>query len=78
MERFFLNLKMEQIWQKDYAIYLPLEATNDISDCIVGFYSSVRLHLKLGKLSPNAFKLELTSKKTSKYPKYLTTTSVDP
>ena len=64
MERFFLNLKMERVWQKDYANHL--EATNDIADYIVGFYNSLRLHSKLGNLSPNAFERELTSKKPSK------------
>ena len=64
MERFFLNLKMERVWQKDYANHL--EATNDIADYIVGFYNSTRLHSKLGNLSPNAFERESTSKKTIK------------
>jgi MFS family permease len=53
MERFFLNLKMERVWQKDYAN--PAEATNDIADYIVGFHNSERLHSKLGNLPPNAF-----------------------
>ena len=61
MERFFLNLKMERVWQKDYANHL--EATNDIADYIVGFYNSTRLHSKLGNLSPNAFERESTPKK---------------
>ena len=64
MERFFLNLKMERVWQKDYAN--PLEAMNDITDYIVGFYNSLRLHSKLGNLSPNAVERELTLKKPSK------------
>ena len=46
--------------QKDYANHL--EATNDIADYIVGFYNSIRLHSKLGNLSPNAFERESTSK----------------
>lgn len=53
MERFFLNLKMERVWQKDYANHS--EAINDVADYIVGFYNSTRLHSKLGNLSPNAF-----------------------
>ena len=53
MERFFLNLKMERVWQSDYAN--RAEATIDIADYIVGFYNSVRLHSKLGNLPPNAF-----------------------
>jgi len=61
MERFFLNLKMERVWQKDYGNHA--EATNDIADYIVGFYNSIRLHPKLGNMSPNAFERESTSKK---------------
>jgi putative transposase len=53
MERFFLNLKMERVWQNDYANHA--EATNDIADYIVSFYNSQRLHSKLGNLPPNAF-----------------------
>ena len=64
MERFFLNLKMERVWHKDYANHL--EATNDIADYIVGFYNAVRLHSKLGNLSPNAFEPESTSDKPIK------------
>jgi len=52
MERFFLNLKMERVWQRDYANHA--EATTDIADYIVGLYRSVRLHSKLGNLPPNA------------------------
>jgi putative transposase len=64
MERFFLNLKMERVWHKDYANHS--EARNDIADYIVGFYNSVRLHSKLGNLSPNAFERESTFKKPIK------------
>ena len=53
MERFFLNLKMERVWQKDYANHS--EAMADVADYIVGFYNCERLHSKLGNLSPNAF-----------------------
>jgi len=61
MERFFLNLKAERVWQKNYANHS--EAMNDIADYIVGFYKSIRLHSKLGNLSPNALERESTSKK---------------
>ncbi len=64
MERFFLNLKMERVWQKDYANHS--EATNDITDYIVGFYNSIRLHSKLCNMSPNAFERESISKKSIK------------
>jgi putative transposase len=64
MERFFLNLKMERVWQKDYANHA--EASNDIADYIVGFYNAARLHSKLGNMSPNAFERESTSEKSIK------------
>ena len=48
MERFFLNLKMERVWQTNYANHA--QATNDIADYIVGFYNNIRLHLNLGNL----------------------------
>ena len=69
MERFFLNLKMESIWLKDYANHA--EAANDIADHIVGFYNSIRLHLKLGNLSPNAFERESTSKQSIQLSEFL-------
>lgn len=60
MERFFLNLKMERVWQRDYANHM--EATRDITDYIVGFYNSTRLHSTLGYLSPNAYESKMASK----------------
>ena len=62
MERFFLNLKMERVWQRDYANHA--EAINDVADYIVNFYNSVRLHSKLGYLSPNAFEHKSASQPT--------------
>ena len=56
MERFFLNLKMERVWQKAYANHS--EAMTDVADYIVGFYNCTRLHSTLGNLSPNAFERE--------------------
>ena len=53
MERFFLSLKTQRVWQRDYANHA--EAMTDIADYIVGFYNSVRLHSKLGNLPPTAF-----------------------
>ncbi|AKJ28351.1 integrase [Caldimonas brevitalea] len=50
IERFFLNLKMERVWLRDYANHA--EATADVADYIVGFYNSVRLHSTLGYRSP--------------------------
>jgi transposase InsO family protein len=56
MGRFFLNLRMERVWQKDYAYHT--EAMTNVADYIVGFYNCERLHSKLGNLSPNAFERE--------------------
>lgn len=53
MERFFLNLKMERVWQKEYANHA--EAKQDITDYIVVFYNNVRLHSTLDYLTPNAY-----------------------
>lgn len=53
MERFFLNLKMERVWQRDYANHD--EAKRDVIDYIVSFYNSTRLHSTLGYLPPNRF-----------------------
>ena len=53
MERFFLSLKRERVWLRDYAN--QAEAQRDLADYIVNFYNSRRLHSKLGYQSPNAF-----------------------
>ena len=53
MERFFLNLKMERVWQNYYANHE--EAIKDISQYITVFYNQIRLHSKLGYFSPNNF-----------------------
>ncbi|QBB72521.1 IS3 family transposase [Pseudolysobacter antarcticus] len=53
MERFFLNLKMERVWQRDYAN--ASEAINDITNYIVNFYNATRLHSTLGYRSPNEY-----------------------
>lgn len=53
MERFFLNLKMERVWQKHYANHQ--EAINDVSHYITVFYNQICLHSKLRYLSPNNF-----------------------
>ncbi len=50
MERFFLNLKMERVWQRSYANHK--EAIADITHCIVGFYNTNRPHSTLGYRSP--------------------------
>lgn len=50
MERFFLNLKMERLWQRQYANHA--EARLDIADYIVNFYNPIRLHSSLGYKAP--------------------------
>jgi putative transposase len=60
MERFFLNLKMERVWQRDYANHH--EAINDVTDYIVGFYNSQRLHSTLGYRPPNGYEREMAAK----------------
>ena len=64
MERFFLNLNMARIWQKDYANHAP--AITDVADYIVNFYNAVRLHSTLGNLSPIALEHQWATKKTTK------------
>ena len=61
MERFFLNLKMERVWQRDYANMM--EAVKDITTYIVGFYNCVRLHSTLGNLPPIVYEMEMAAKK---------------
>ena len=57
MERFFLNLKMERVWHRQYAN--PTEAIRDVTDYIVNFYNSRRLHSSLGYLPPNRYELKM-------------------
>jgi putative transposase len=45
IERFFLNLKMQRGWQRQYANLD--EARRDITQYIVSFYNPVRLHSTL-------------------------------
>jgi len=59
MERFFLNLKMERVWQRDYANHG--EAQRDITEYIVSFYNGVRLHSTLGYLSPAAYERKMAA-----------------
>lgn len=57
MERFFLNLKMERTWRKDYANHG--EAIRDVTDYIVKFYNQDRLHSTLGYLPPNQYERQM-------------------
>lgn len=58
MERFFLCLKMERVWQRRYAN--PAEAISDITHYIVGFYNTHRLHSTLGYRSPADYEKAIT------------------
>lgn len=58
MERFFLNLKMERVWQRRYAN--QAEAMADITHYIVGFYNTHRLHSTLGYQSPTDYEKSTT------------------
>lgn len=59
MERFFLSLKMERVWRRDYANHA--EAIRDITEYIVGFYNNERLHSKLGYLPPTVYERTMVS-----------------
>jgi transposase InsO family protein len=59
-ERFFLNLKMERVWQRAYANHA--EAKIDIADYIVAFYNCERLHSVLGNLPPSAYERKMAAK----------------
>jgi putative transposase len=60
-ERFFLNLKMERVWQRNYAN--QAEAKVDIVSYIVGFYNSERINSILGNLPPAVFERNMAAKK---------------
>jgi len=57
MERFFLKLKMECVWRRDYANHA--EAIRDVTDYIISFYNNVRLHSTLGYLPPTAYERKM-------------------
>ena len=60
MERFFLNLKMERVWRREYAN--QMEATKDVTDYIVGFYNCQRRHSALGNLAPIVYEQQFVAK----------------
>jgi transposase InsO family protein len=53
MERFFLSLKIERVWRRNYANVH--EATKDVGDYIINFYNERRLHSALNYMTPNKF-----------------------
>jgi transposase InsO family protein len=60
MERFFLSLKMERVWRRDYANHA--EAKRDITEYIVGFYNNEQLDSKLRYLPPAVYERAMASK----------------
>ena len=60
VERFFLNLKMERVWQRAYAN--QAEAKIDVVSYIVGFYNSERLSSVMGNLSPAVYERGMAAK----------------
>jgi transposase InsO family protein len=58
--RFFLNLKMERVWQRQYANHA--EAKADITDYIVGFYNCKRINSALGNLSPAVYERKMAAR----------------
>lgn len=60
-ERFFLNLKIERVWQRQYANHT--EAKNDIDDYIVSFYNCKRLNSALGNLPPTVYERKMAAQK---------------
>ncbi len=60
MQRFFLSLKMERVWRRDYANHG--EEICDITEYIVGFYNNERLHSRLGYLLPTVYERTMVSK----------------
>lgn len=59
-ERFFLNLKMERVWQRQYANHA--EAKADITDYIVGFYNCKRINSALGNLPPAVYERKMATR----------------
>ena len=59
-ERFFLNLKMERVWQREYANHA--EAKIDIAAYIVEFYNTERINSVLGNLPPVVFERKMAEK----------------
>jgi putative transposase len=59
-ERFFLNLKMERVWQRQYANHAQARAA--IADYIVGFYNCKRINSALRNLSPAVDEREMAAR----------------
>ena len=55
-----MNLKMERVWQRQYANHA--EAKTDITAYIVGFYNCERLNSALGNLPPTVYERKMAEK----------------
>ena len=61
VERFFLNLKMERVWQRNCAN--RMEAEKDITQYIAGYYNCIRLHSACGYLPPMVYEQNIMAEK---------------
>ena len=68
-ERFFLNLKMKRIWQRQYANHAEVKA--DITDYVLGFYNCKRINSALGNLPPSVYEQKMADVNLSLCPKLL-------
>lgn len=59
MERFFLTIKTERLWQRNYANCS--EVRRDVTDYIVGFYNLRRLNSTLGYKTPVHYEAAMAS-----------------
>lgn len=66
MERFFLNLKMERVWQREYANQMV--AHKDVTEYIAGFYNCIRRHSALGNVAPIVYEMQFAAKQPIKVP----------
>ncbi|VVP33406.1 hypothetical protein PS865_04481 [Pseudomonas fluorescens] len=66
MERFFLSLRMERVWRRNYANHG--EAIPDITQYIVGYYDNERLHSKLWYLPPTVYERTMALNHLSRCP----------
>lgn len=59
-ERFFLNLKMQRVWQRDYAN--RAKAKLDVANYIAGFYTASACILYWGNLPPSVYERTMAEK----------------
>ena len=59
-ERFFLNLKVERIWERNYANHA--QSKLDVVNYIAGFYNCERPNSVLGNPPPSVYKRAMAAK----------------